>query len=235
MDVITSSILYISLFGGLYYQVFLLVTFFEVDEKEPEKIADADLPTVSITVPCFNEGKTLSRTVRSLLNINYPADKLSILIVDDGSTDDTHAVAKTFESDRVRVIHQKNQGKYTALNLGIMSSKAEFIGCLDADSTVHPDALRKMLAYFKTDNIMSVTPALHVYKPSNILQLMQRVEYNVGIFAKRIFGKMNAIHVTPGPFSIFRRSVFETIGLFKHAHNTEDMEIAFRIQMHGYR
>jgi cellulose synthase/poly-beta-1,6-N-acetylglucosamine synthase-like glycosyltransferase len=64
---------------------------------------------------------------------------------------------------------------------------------------------------------------------------MQRVEYNVGIFAKRIFGKMNAIHVTPGPFSIFRRSVFETIGLFKHAHNTEDMEIAFRIQMHGYR
>ena len=74
-----------------------------------------------------------------------------------------------------------------------------------------------------------------VYQPKKLLQMIQRVEYNIGVFTKRVMGLINAIHVTPGPFSIFRRSVFKEIGLFKHAHNTEDMEIAFRIQSFCYK
>lgn len=230
---IGATILYIFIFCSLYIQLFLLITFFESEDSDLKK--PADLPTVSITVPCFNEGKTLAKTMNSLFALNYPKEKLHFFIVNDGSTDDTATVAETFRSDRVTVLHQKNGGKYTALNYGIKHSKAEFVGCLDADSEVHPDALKNMIPYFKGPDIVAVTPAMVVHNPQNILQLMQRVEYQIGVFAKWVYGKLDAIHVTPGPFSIFRRDVFHKIGYFRHAHNTEDMEIAFRIQSHGLK
>ncbi len=231
----------IVIFTGLYFQIFLLVTFFEAeDPKKKTPAAATTLPTVSITIPCFNEAKTLEKTMQSLLGLNYPKDKLSFLIVDDGSKDNTWEVAQTLvarlsSTYSIRAVSQKNGGKYTALNRGISESTADLVGCLDADSMVHPEALLRMVPHFNNSKVMAVTPAMLVYQPKTLLQYVQRVEYNIGVFTKRVLGKMDAIHVTPGPFSIFRRSVFKEIGLFKHAHNTEDMEIAFRIQSFGYR
>lgn len=232
MDVNT-AILFIFIFCGLYIQLFLLITFFETEK--PKEIDVKEFPTVSITVPCFNEAKTLRKTVSSLLALNYPADKLTIMIVDDGSSDNTLEVARSLESNRVQVIHKKNGGKFTALNKAIELSQAEFVGCLDADSEVHPDALRNMIPYFSHPSIKAVTPTMVVHNPKNLLQMVQRVEYEIGVFTRWVYGKLNALHVTPGPFSIFRRSVFKEIGNFKHAHNTEDMEIACRIQSHGFK
>ncbi|NDE68154.1 glycosyltransferase family 2 protein [bacterium] len=243
METFTSIVLYIALFSGLYYQIFLLVTFFEEFEEkasegtEQRRIDDASLPTVSITVPCWNEGRTVEKTVLSLLALDYPKDKLSILIVDDGSTDNTFEIARRLARrySIVRAVRQENGGKFTALNRGIQTSTSEFFSCLDADSAVHPQALRRMIPYFTSDKVMAVTPALRVSEPRGILQRLQRIEYNIGVFSKKMLGLNDAIHVTPGPFSLFRRSVFGEIGLFHHAHNTEDMEIAFRIQARGYR
>lgn len=254
MELFTSIVLYTSLFFGLYFQIFLLLTFLEDDNKNAENLQksrdffDKNLPRVSITVPCFNEALTVEKTISSLLALDYPADKLSILVVDDGSTDDTYVVASTFANQlevaalsnnkkicNIKVVRQNNGGKFTALNFGIKTSTAEFIGCLDADSTVDPQALRSMIPLFAQAQVVAVTPAMRVHEPRTILQRMQTVEYQIGVFAKKVFGKIDAIHVTPGPFSIFRRSIFSKIGPFHHAHNTEDMEIAFRIQTHGYQ
>jgi cellulose synthase/poly-beta-1,6-N-acetylglucosamine synthase-like glycosyltransferase len=197
-------------------------------------------------VPCWNESKTVEKTLISLLALDYPKNKLSVLVVDDGSKDNTYEVAtraaarlnKEQGSERITVVRQKNGGKYTALNRGIAIAEVngtEFIGCLDADSFVDPQALARMIPYFADPRVMAVTPAMRVHEPKNILQHVQHAEYNVGIFTKRVFSIINSIYVTPGPFSIFRRSVFAEIGHFKEAHNTEDMEIAFRIQSFGYR
>jgi cellulose synthase/poly-beta-1,6-N-acetylglucosamine synthase-like glycosyltransferase len=235
----TSIVLYGIIFCGLYFQIFLLVSFFEENSQDPEttKIPDHELPRVSITVPCFNESRTVRATVESLRALNYPQDKLSILIVDDGSTDNTFEIAKSLEIyPNVKAVSQKNGGKFTALNRGISESTADFVGCLDADSFVHPNALRSMIAHFGNDpKIVAVTPAMVVHEPKTLIQKMQSAEYMIGIFAKMVMGKLNAIHVTPGPFSIFRKSIFKEIGLFRHAHMTEDMEIAFRIQKNKYR
>ncbi len=226
------------MFCILYFQVFLLVSFFEEHtETEIPDIKDSDLPKVSITVPCFNESRTVQATVESLRALNYPQEKLSILIVDDGSTDSTFSIAQSLEKkySNVTAVRQENGGKYTALNRGIKQSDAEYVGCLDADSFVHPDALRNMIRRFHTDpNTVAVTPAMKVHNPQTLIQKMQSAEYMIGIFAKSVMGKINAIHVTPGPFSIFKKSIFEEIGYFKHAHMTEDMEIAFRIHKHRY-
>lgn len=242
MELFSTTILYTILYIGLYFQIFLLLTFFEGKEpssdekKKSHDLSDDTWPTVSITVPCFNEAKTVATTVQSLLELDYPKSKLSILVVDDGSTDNTFAIAEKLSCHpQVTVVRQENGGKYTALNHGIKTTTAEFVGCLDADSFVDPKALKNMIPYFKDPLVMAVTPAMRVHNASNILQLIQKAEYNIGIFAKRAFGLMDAIHVTPGPFSIFRKSIFDEIGLFHHAHNTEDMEIAFRIQSHRYK
>jgi cellulose synthase/poly-beta-1,6-N-acetylglucosamine synthase-like glycosyltransferase len=188
-------------------------------------------PTVTITVPCFNEESTVDGTIQSLLAMDYPREKLNIVIVDDGSTDKTwEYIQKYADNPQIEVFKKENGGKYTALNYGISQSTSDLIGCLDADSFVHKDALRRMSRYFTNPEVMAVTPALKIFKPKSIIQSTQYIEYQLGVMLKKMLSYLGAIHVTPGPFTIFRRDVFKKIGQFKPAHNTEDMEIALRMQ-----
>jgi len=87
---VQTLILYSSLFFSLFFEVFLLVTYLEVrEELNFEKRVSKNIkwfPTVTIIVPCFNEERTLSATVRSVLKLDYPKDKLSLILVNDGST-----------------------------------------------------------------------------------------------------------------------------------------------------
>jgi len=231
--------LYACLFVALYFEVFLLISFFERRPPKKDASLPARYPKVSMLVPCFNEEKTLAGTVDSLLAMHYPKERLGIVIVDDGSRDGTAAIGQQYAArhpGRVSFFQKANGGKYTALNLGIKHSSGELIGCLDADSFAAQDALMEAVKMFGNDpTTMAITPAMQVYKPRTMLELMQSVEYTFGIFYKKMFDNLSAINVLPGPFSMYRREVFEKIGIFRHAHNTEDMEIAFRMHAHGLR
>ena len=77
---------------------------------------------------------------------------------------------------------------------------------------------------------MAVTPSVQIYEPENVLQKIQSVEYMIGAFTRKIFSRINGLYVIPGPFSIYRRSVFQKIGGFVHGYGTEDMEMALRMQ-----
>lgn len=238
MEGITNSIVYVLLFISLYFEVFILLTYLELrpiikyeNKKAQEKAKH--YPTVTIMVPCWNEEKTISKTLHSLLNLNYPADKLEIMAIDDGSTDHTWEVLQKFTSyKQITLVHKENGGKHTALNFGLSQSTSELIGCLDADSYVDKDALKYIVQYFEDKQTMAVTPSVKIYEPKNILQMIQSVEYGWGIFIRKVLAYLGALYVTPGPFSIFRREVFQKIGSYRHAHNTEDLEIALRMQAH---
>ena len=82
---------------------------------------------------------------------------------------------------------------------------------------------------------MAVAPSIMVHEPKNIIQGAQKAEYDMAIYTKKMLAFMGGIHVTPGPFSIFRKKVFNDLGNYRHAHNTEDQEIALRMQSHGYK
>jgi cellulose synthase/poly-beta-1,6-N-acetylglucosamine synthase-like glycosyltransferase len=139
------------------------------------------------------------------------------------------------ENPQIQVIHKENGGKHTAINLGIEAAKdAEFVGCLDADSFVAPDALREIIPCFDDPKVAAATPAMSVFQPKNLLEQMQNAEYIIGIAARHALSAVNGIYVTPGPFSFYRRSVIEELGGFRHAHQAEDMEMALRIQRAGY-
>lgn len=233
-------IFYIFSFISVYVQVFFLVTFLEKRRHIVYHPDDLDLlsyPTVTVTVPCYNEEKTIEKTVHSLLALDYPSDKLTIFLVDDGSRDNTWNVIKSFEKyPNIQVFHKENGGKHTALNLGLEHATSEFVGCLDADSFVHPQSLKRILKVFEGNSkTMAVAPSIIVYNPKNILQTAQKVEYDMAVYTKKMLGFMGGIHVTPGPFSIFRMKVFQDLGPYHKAHNTEDQEIALRMQEHGYK
>jgi cellulose synthase/poly-beta-1,6-N-acetylglucosamine synthase-like glycosyltransferase len=234
--------LYFTLFLALFFEIFLLITYLEVrgEVKFENEYVGKDVkrfPSVSIIVPCFNEEKTAEATVRSILDIDYPSDKLSLILIDDGSTDHTLEILNKFEGHpQVRVFSKPNEGsKFSALNFGLNHVNTDLVGCLDADSFVDADALRKIVPFFDDESTMAVIPSIKVHEPKNVLQLIQKVEYAWGIFLRRMLSSIGALYVTPGPFSIFRTQVFRDLGGYKHAHHTEDMEMALRMQKNRYK
>lgn len=235
-----------SLFLVVFFSVFLMVTLIENRKKiqgevalsnhETEGVNNTDYPSVTILVPVFNEQNTVDKTIQSLLKLNYPENKLRIMIVDDGSKDNTWEIVKKYNNHPQILLHQKeNGGKYTALNFGIENCQTEMIGCLDADSEVDADALLHIIPYFKDKNVGAVTPSLKIQNPDNVLGLMQSAEYSMGVFTRKILGFLDAQYVTPGPFSIFRKEIFSKVGKYKHAHNTEDLEMALRLQENHFK
>jgi cellulose synthase/poly-beta-1,6-N-acetylglucosamine synthase-like glycosyltransferase len=216
------------------------VTFFDKRRHikwSPNNIELTRYPTITIAVPVYNEESTIVKTVESLLAIDYPKDKLKIFIVDDGSKDNTWNVVQGFKDNPNIVLLQKeNGGKHTAINLALEKSDSEFFGCLDSDSFVHNQTLKRIMRYFENDpRNMAVIPSVLSHDPKNIIQNAQKVEYDMGVYIKKMLGLIGGIQVTPGPLSTFRRKVFEDLGPYKKAHNTEDQEIALRMQEHGYK
>lgn len=240
MDSTYTVIFYIFSFISMYVQIFYLSTYLDKKRKivrNPERINLKRYPTVAVVVPCYNEEKTIAKTIKSLLSLDYPKDKLEIIAVDDGSKDNSWGAMQEFSTNSsVILLKKENGGKHTALNLALTKTSAEFFGCLDSDSLVHPQALKRIISYFEKDNkTMAVCPSIIVYNPNNFIQHAQSMEYMMSVYIKKTMGLIGGIHVTPGPFSIFRKKVFDDLGPYHKAHNTEDQEIALRMQEHGYK
>lgn len=234
MDLTFGDVLvYVTVFFGLFTSIFFLLTLLEHAPKEPRRRLRR-YEKVCIVVPCYNEERTVAKTLESLLALDYPKKYLQIIVVDDGSTDETYRIAKRYARRGVEVYRKHNGGKYTALNYALKRTDAMFVGALDADSFVHPKALRRMIPYFNDQRVMAVTPSMKVYRPKRYLQHVQWTEYLLGILLRKMQAFLGAIHVTPGPLSIYRRSFFLKHGYYRHAYNTEDIEMALRIQANNY-
>ena len=237
---ILNIIFYLLVFLSVYVQVFFFVTFLENRKKIIIRNGKFELdhyPTVTIAVPIFNEEKTIYQTICSLLNLNYPKDRIKIFLIDDGSTDETRNIISKFaQYPNIKIFHKANGGKYTALNLALEHTEADFFGGLDADSFVDSESLIRIMSCFEKDkSIMAVAPSVAVYNPRNFVQNAQKTEYYMGIYFKKMLGFLGAINVTPGPLTIFRKKVFDDLGFYRRGHNTEDMEIAFRMQKNRYK
>jgi len=219
----------------LYITVVLLFLLVEADERRTRKRKFRTLPRVSVIVPAYNEEETIGETLRSLLKLDYPKDKLEIIVVNDGSTDRTEEIVKSFERYGVKLLNQKNMGKGACLNRGLKIAKGEFIACLDADSFVERDTLKNMIRHFYSGRVGAVTPVMKIKNPKNLLQKIQWFEYILYVYLKKILEQINSIHVTPGPFTIYRKSALLQVGGFDETSIVEDQEIAYRLQRYQYK
>ena len=232
---IAKLIIWTLYFVGLYFSLFWLsVLLFKENKKSKIKITS--WPTVTIILPMFNEEECIERTLDSVYALDYPKEKLKIICVNDGSTDGTlkllHKLNKKYD---FQLIDQKNGGKHTALNHALKYVTSDFFACFDADSFTEKQSLKVMIEEFNTPNVAAVMPIMKVDKPENILQKVQWLEYTMNIFYKSIMGKLDCIHVTPGPFSVYRTHIVKDLGGFRKGHMTEDLEMALRLQDNHYK
>lgn len=241
MNTIYSIFVFLVWFLSTYFVVVFFLILFEYKDKmfTSPPIRDFNkLPKVTLLVPAFNEGESIKDSIDSLKKIDYPRNKLEIIFINDGSSDDTAEIIKEFATEKYMTFidNKKNKGKAACLNQGILQAKGELIGTMDADSEVSPDVLLKTIPYFYNDKMGAVTITVKVKDPKTILQKMVEIEYIIGLsIALKLFSFFNALHVTPGPFSLYRKKIFDKIGLFDINNITEDHEIACRIQKFGYK
>ena len=237
MNVGVQALLWAVYLISLYFAVFWFLVFLDGMPND-RKVRLKRKPRVAVVVPAYNEEKRIIPTLKELVKLNYPKELLELIVVDDGSKDRTASLVKEFMKDHkdIRLIQQKNKGKGAAMNAALYQTNADFFVCLDADSFVEPDALNKILPYFSSKDVGAVLPILKVKKPKNLLQKMQWFEYIINMFYKVLMSKLDCVHVTPGPFAVYRRDLLVKLGGFDENHNlTEDLEIALRIQKHNYR
>jgi hyaluronan synthase len=168
-------------------------------------------PHVAIVMPAFNEEEVIARSLRSLLALDYPVDKLELVAVDDGSTDGTLARMREVaaESPRVRVIALgDNQGKRAAMAAGMRATEAEILAFVDSDSSVEPDALHKLVQGFADPQVGAICGHADVANVDDSwLSRMQVVRYFVAFqvvkAAESIFA---CVTCCSGCFSAYRRS-----------------------------
>lgn len=232
---ISKIIIWILYFIGLYFSFFWLsVLLFDTDFETKRKVRR--WPEVTVIMPMYNEEKYVEWTMDSVFNLDYPKNKLKVIAVNDGSTDNTLKKLKELKKKYdFLLINKKNGGKHSALNEGLKHTNSPYFACLDVDCYVEPYSLKNLIREFDSKDVAAVTPVMKVNNPKTVIQRVQWLEYILNIFYKYMMGKLDCIHVTPGPFSIYRTKVVKELGGFKKAHLTEDLEMALRLQKHHYK
>ena len=207
-------------------------------DAKSERPPSSYQPLVSIIAPAFNEGLVIEASIRSLLTLDYP--HYEVLIIDDGSTDDTYARAKTLEgmygATRVQVLWKPNGGKSSALNYGIARAAGELFVCMDSDSALSQDALKATVPYFEDPSVAAVAGAVEVTNLGTIWSKLQYLEYIKGLnLVRRAQGFVRGVSIVPGPIGVFRKSAVEGVNLYAHDTFAEDCDLTLQLLVDGWK
>jgi len=231
-------LMYILCFVGLFTSFIFLLTLLSPNKKK--YVLDPNFrPKISIIIPMWNEGaengKRLRKTIDSVLNSNYPKKKLEIIIVNDGSTDNSHKIAQQYKKNGVRIIsYKKSHGKTYAINKGMKFATGDLVAGLDADSYIMPDVLEKLVPCFKDKNVMASIPSIKISNPNSFIQYVQSQEFLSAVFIRHIQSELGGIPLAPGAFTLVRKSFIKKHGALRTDTMVEDLELSMRIQSEGY-
>jgi cellulose synthase/poly-beta-1,6-N-acetylglucosamine synthase-like glycosyltransferase len=189
-------------------------------------------PKVTIIVPAYNEDVTIAVSIKSLVKQTY--NNLEIIIMDDGSKDNTYKIAKKFEGNfegkTIKVLTKKNGGKSRALNFAIERSSGELVMCVDADSKLEKDAVELMVRYFKNSEISAVAGSVFVSNRINVLTKLQALEYIEGLnMVRNAQAYLQLVNIIPGPIGMFRKSAIQEVGGYAHDTFAEDCDLTLKL------
>jgi cellulose synthase/poly-beta-1,6-N-acetylglucosamine synthase-like glycosyltransferase/peptidoglycan/xylan/chitin deacetylase (PgdA/CDA1 family)/spore germination protein YaaH len=220
----------------VFIGVLALAQYIRSRRRETTHFGESFEPLVSVVVPAYNEEKVICRTIESLLASDYP--RLEIIIVDDGSLDQTYRIAKEQFStySNVSVYTKTNGGKAEALNFGWRQAKGEIIIALDAD-TIFPNQTVSALAHrFADERTGAIAGNAKVGNRINIVTKWQALEYVTSQnFDRRAFSSLNCITVVPGSVGAWRRAVLEQVGGFSSDTLAEDQDLTIEVRKRHYR
>ncbi len=197
-------------FASLTY--FLLQSVLAYFYRPAPTLEDAELPRCTVIVPAYNEGCYVATTLKSVLSSNYPADKLEVIAINDGSQDDTWEwIYRASEEAKGRIIPinlHKNGGKRHALYQGFRMATGDIVVTIDSDSEIDPDALRKIASPFTDPKVGAVAGNIRISNlDEGFIPKMLDVAFAFGFeFMRSAQSHVRSVLCTPGALSAYRLS-----------------------------
>jgi cellulose synthase/poly-beta-1,6-N-acetylglucosamine synthase-like glycosyltransferase len=203
-----------------------------------------DVPALSIMIPAHNEELVIERTLKTLMASDYPLSKLEIIVLNDGSTDQTQAILDRLAKEHscIRAVHipkaEGGKGKAAVLNRGLKLVKHDLIAIYDADNQPQPSSLRYLVSQFKLTPELGA--ALGKFRTLNRRRNWLTRFINIeGLSFQWIVQagrwKLLKVATLPGTNFIIRKKVLDEVGGWDEEALTEDAELSLRILEAGYR
>lgn len=192
-------------------------------------------PGVSILVPAHNEQVGIERAVRSLAGSRY-CGELEVIVVDDGSTDETAAIVQRLGLPRVRLLQQANAGKAAALNRALAASRHEIVVTVDADTVFEPGTLAQLVQRFREPGVGAISGNTKVGNRRGLIGRWQHIEYVMGFnLDRRMYEVLGSTPTVPGAIGAFRRRALQDIGGVSGATLAEDTDVTLDIGRAGWQ
>ena len=221
----------------------LLVIWLALGHRRARRRAAASAPPgetvsgpVSVIIAAYNESKVIAATLRSVLDTDY-AGEVELVVINDGSKDDTGAVvARLAEADpRVRLIEQENAGKSEALRRGVELARHDLLIFLDADTLFQRDTLRHLVGQFSDPRVGAVSGHARVGNTRTFIAQCQALEYICGFnLDRRAYDAWDCITVAPGAISAVSKAALQAVGGFRPDTLAEDTDLTLSLQRRGY-
>ena len=192
-------------------------------------------PLQTVLIPAHNEGKVIAGAVHHILASDYP--NLEIIVIDDGSTDDTsEQVRAHYAGDaRVKLFTIANGGKAAALNFGLRHARGQVVVALDADTHFEKDAISKLVRWFGDPAIGAVAGNAKVGNRINMITRWQALEYVTSQnLERRALAALGCITVVPGAIGAWKREALERLGGFPLDTLAEDQDLTLALLTAGY-
>jgi cellulose synthase/poly-beta-1,6-N-acetylglucosamine synthase-like glycosyltransferase/peptidoglycan/xylan/chitin deacetylase (PgdA/CDA1 family) len=194
----------------------------------------AYLGPVSVIVPAYNEAANIADTVRSLVRSDYP--HVEVIVVDDGSTDDTATIVARLRLPNVQVIRQPNAGKPSALNTGIRAARSDIVILVDGDTVFERDAVGRLIQPFTDPDIGGISGNTKVANRRGLLGRWQHLEYVMGFnLDRRMFEIGECMPTIPGAIGAFRRRALGDVGGVPSTTLAEDTDLTMAVVRSGWR
>ncbi|WP_443043431.1 glycosyltransferase [Streptomyces sp. NBC_00358] len=188
---------------------------------------------VSVLVPAYNEAKCIVNTVNSLMASEHP---IEIIVIDDGSSDDTARIVEDLDLPNVRVVRQQNAGKPAALNRGLANASHDIIVMMDGDTVFEPATVRELVQPFADRQVGAVAGNAKVGNRDTMIGAWQHIEYVMGFnLDRRMYDILRCMPTIPGAVGAFRRSALERVGGMSDDTLAEDTDITMALHRDGWR
>jgi cellulose synthase/poly-beta-1,6-N-acetylglucosamine synthase-like glycosyltransferase/peptidoglycan/xylan/chitin deacetylase (PgdA/CDA1 family) len=189
---------------------------------------------VSVIVPAYNEKEGIEAAVRSLAGGDY--GDIEVVVVDDGSTDDTAALAEGLRLPNVRVVRTPNGGKANALNTGVALARHNLIVMVDGDTVFESDSIRRLVQPFADPSVGAVAGNVKVGNRASLVALWQHIEYVIGFnLDRRLYEVLRCMPTVPGAIGAFRRSALADVGGISDETLAEDTDVTMALCRAGWR
>ncbi len=188
--------------------------------------------SITIVIPAHNEERYIAECIESVLKAKFNGKK-EVIVVDDGSNDRTLSIVKKFKG--IKIIKQKHSGKSASINKSIAASKSDLIAVVDGDSAISEDSLVEITKEVEKKNVVASSCVVRVKNRHKFVCMWLDLEQLYNSLIRRIFSKINANIVTPGPLSVYRRKELVKVGGFSTKGFSEDIDVTIRLIRAGYK